>query len=80
MRGLSSWGRENIRWKAPVGSSSAFCFSTHWALVRDWHLGQWRFLQVIRGVLVATGFALIYVAAELRRATVFNRPHDLAVL
>ena len=40
--GAISWGNVNTTWKYSTGSSSAARCSSHRALARPWHLGQWR--------------------------------------
>src|ERR687888_2584224 len=42
---FNSWGKVKTRWKYLSGKSSAVCFCSHWALAKDWHLGQWRLRQ-----------------------------------
>ena len=40
--GLSACGSVQTQWKEGTGRSSAWRSATHWALVRVWHVGQWR--------------------------------------
>ena len=44
-RALSSEGMVKTTWKYWMGRRSSPLASIHLSFCRDWHLGQWRFLQ-----------------------------------